>query len=99
MESEDEECMEMGMEDVNKDRNESTKEDEGNKVRPHKYSAWEQYSGNFLGRKLSQIDEKYDFRRETLADCSLLQRQECYTPKFRRENFRKQPQNCEICVS
>ena len=49
MESEDEECMEMGMEGVNKDRDESTKEDEGNKVRPHKYSAWEQYSGNFLG--------------------------------------------------
>ena len=59
-----------GMEDVNKDRDESTKEDEGNKVRPHKYSAWEQYSGNFLGRKLSQIDEKYDFRREN--SCGLL---------------------------
>ena len=42
----------------------------GNKVRPHKYSAWEQYSGNFLGRKLSQIDEKYDFRREN--SCGLL---------------------------
>ena len=50
----------------------------------------------FQERKLSRIDEKYDFRGETLAYCSLLPRQGCYAPKFCGENFREQPQNREI---
>ena len=59
--------------------------------------------GNFRGRKLSRIGEKYDFRgenvrelvknmifvEETFADCSPVLRQGRHAPKFRGENFRK----------
>ena len=39
------------------------------------------------------------FAEKTLADCLLLPCQGCYAPKFCGENFRKQPQNCEIYKS
>ena len=56
--------------------------------------------GNFQERKLSRIDEKYNFREENF--CRLLAfavPKDAMPPKFRRENFHEQPQNREICGS
>ena len=39
------------------------------------------------------------FTEKTFVDCSLLPHQRMPHPKFHRENFRVQSQNCEICES
>ena len=56
--------------------------------------------GNFQGRKLLRISEKYDFRGEKLSRIARFCRTKGHhAPKFCRENFCEYPQNHKICES
>ena len=46
-------------------------------------------AGNFRGRKLVQIGEKYDFCGENFRRLLAFAAQSCHTPKFCGENFRE----------
>ena len=58
-------------------------------------------AGNFRGRKLSWIGEKYDFCRENfrgLLACAVPKDRVYHAPKFCRENLRKKPTKTIIFV-
>ena len=74
---------------------------------PHNYMSINQFpvlsqfsyrmGGNIRGRKLLQIGENLRSSWTKLSQIARFCRAKgCYAPKFRRENFSKKAQNCEI---